>query len=255
MVSISTVALIVPCGMPSSSLRQHEHIVPEPRLQVAFHLGQIEIGAGAAVEQRLGVVEEVQAEVEEAGRDGLAIDEHMLFRQVPAARAHQQGGDLLVEAIVFAFRAVEVDGAADGVAQVDLSLDSGFPGGRVGVLEVGHEDVRAGVQRVDHHFAVDRPGDLDAAILQIGGNGRDGPVALADAGGFGQEVGRSPGVEPALWRSARCVQQGFAPRHRKVRDRQRNKPQGVGGEYFSRKLAVMGAGNLDPFQGALEVGG
>ena len=43
------------------------------------------------------------------------------------------------------------------------------PGRRVRVLEVGHEDVRAGVERVDHHLALDRAGDLDAAVAQVAG--------------------------------------------------------------------------------------
>ena len=42
------------------------------------------------------------------------------------------------------------------------------PGRRVRVLEVGHEHLRARVEGVDHHLAVDRAGDLDAAVLQLG---------------------------------------------------------------------------------------
>jgi hypothetical protein len=71
--------------------------------------------------------------------------------------------------------------------------------GRCGrVLEVGHEHLRAGVQRVDDHLALDRPGDLDAAILQRGRYRRDLPVRLADRTRFGQEVRQPACIERAL---------------------------------------------------------
>ncbi len=47
-------------------LRGDEDVVPEPGLEVALELGQVEVGAGAAVRGRAGVVEEDQPEVEEA---------------------------------------------------------------------------------------------------------------------------------------------------------------------------------------------
>ena len=52
------------------------------------------------------------------------------------------------------------------------------PGRRVRVLEIGHEHFRAGVERVDHHLAIGRPGDLDAAVLQIRRDRRAGPIAF-----------------------------------------------------------------------------
>ncbi len=54
----------------------------------------------------------------------------------------------------------------------------------MGVLEVGHETVGAGVQGVDDHFAVHRAGDLDAAVLQVFRDGQHLPVALAHRFGF-----------------------------------------------------------------------
>jgi hypothetical protein len=75
-------------------------------------------------------VEEVEAEVEQRARDGCAVDLHVLLGQVPAARAHQQHGGLLVQRVLLAVRG-EVDGAAHGVAQVDLALDHVRPGRRV----------------------------------------------------------------------------------------------------------------------------
>ena len=55
-----------------------------------------------------------------------------------------------------------------------------LPGGRIGVLEIGHEDVGAGVQRVDDHLAVDGAGDFDAAVEKVGGDGRHAPFTIAD---------------------------------------------------------------------------
>ena len=61
------------------------------------------------------------------------------------------------------------------------------PGRRVGVLEIGHEHLRTGVERVDHHLAIGRSGDLDPAIAQIRRNRRARPIAVADVLRFRQE--------------------------------------------------------------------
>src|SRR5439155_7558940 len=47
-------------------LRQVENVVPEASLQVALQLGQIEVRTATLFEQALRVVEQVEAEVEEA---------------------------------------------------------------------------------------------------------------------------------------------------------------------------------------------
>ena len=62
--------------------------------------------------------------------------------------------------------------------------------GRVGVLEVGHEAARAGVQRVDHELAVGRTGDLHPAVGVVGAGRGDPPGALADLPRLGEEVER-----------------------------------------------------------------
>ena len=84
------------------------------------------------------------------------------------------------------------------VPQIDLALDHVGPGRRVGVLEVGHEDLGAGIERVDDHLAVDRAGDLDAAVQEVGRDRRDLPVALAECSRLGQEIGQLAGVEALL---------------------------------------------------------
>ncbi len=63
-----------------------EDLVPEPRLVVRLELGQVEVRP-APLPQRLGaVVEQVQPEVEQAGRDRHAVDQHPRLDEVPAAR-------------------------------------------------------------------------------------------------------------------------------------------------------------------------
>ena len=79
-------------------LREDEHVVPQPRLEMALELRQVEIGPGAAREQlpwRCG---------RSRGRNrtgcrtsGSPSTEHVLLRQMPAARPHQQHRGLLVE--------------------------------------------------------------------------------------------------------------------------------------------------------------
>ena len=56
----------------------------------------------------------------------------------------------------------------DRVAQVELALDHVLPERGVGVLEVGQPHLGAGVQRVDRHLAVGRPGDLGPPVDQPG---------------------------------------------------------------------------------------
>jgi len=69
-------------------------------------------------------------------------------------------------------------------------------------------------ERVDDHLAVDGAGDLRAAVLDVGGNRRAGPVALADGTRLGQEVGQLAGVEVGLPRLAAGEQLGAAAAER-----------------------------------------
>ena len=113
----------------------------------------------------------------------------MPLLEVPAARAHEQRRDLVVQAVLL-LTGVERDRPLERVREVDLALDAVLPGGRVRVLEVGHEHLRARVERVDHHLPVDRPRDLDPAVLDLVRHGLDPPVALADVVRLRQEVGQ-----------------------------------------------------------------
>ena len=117
---------------------------------------------------------------------------------MPAARAHQQRRNLVVELVPLAFRTGEFDGAADGVAQIDLPVEIVRPCWRIGVFEIRHEDVRAAVKRVDDHLAVHWSGDLHAAIHEIGRNGSNRPFARPDFGSLRKEIRVMAGVEFAL---------------------------------------------------------
>ena len=194
---------MVPRGDAELVLRHHEDVVPQPRLEVAFELRQVEVRAAAARDQFLRVVEEVQPEVEDAAGHRLAVDLHVLLRQVPAARTHEQRGQLVLQRVGLALRRDEIDAAADRVAQVDVALDVVVPARRVRVLEVGHEHLRARVERVDDHLAIDRPGDLDAAIGDVGAiRARRSSRLRARRASPGRKSGSLPASNSA-WRCAR----------------------------------------------------
>ncbi len=176
-----------------------EHIVPQPRLEVALDLRQVKVGAGAARQQFLGVVKEEQREIEERAGHRVAVDEHVLFREMPAARAHEQHGGLVVQRIMPArLGIVEGDRPAHRVVEVRLALDHVLPGRRVRILEIGHEDAGAAIERVDHHLSVGRAGDLGAAVLDVPRDRCNPPVAVADRLGLGQEIRFPAGIEPVL---------------------------------------------------------
>ena len=166
---------------PERILGGDEDVVPEPRLVPVLQLRQVEVRTAAAAECRLRVVEEVEGEVEDAGRDGLAVDHGVLLDQVPAARTHQQGRDLVLEAVLLAVAGVrELQLLAHRVVQVLLTLDHVAPARTERVLDVGHEHLGAGVQRVDHHLAVDGARDLGPAAVEVRGRGSHRPVRVAD---------------------------------------------------------------------------
>ena len=55
-------------GQAHEPLGLGEHLVPEPGLEMALELGQVEVGAAAPGQQLTGVVVEVEGEVEQARR-------------------------------------------------------------------------------------------------------------------------------------------------------------------------------------------
>jgi len=124
--------------------------------------------------------------------------------EVPAAGADEEDGGVVDEGVVLFGGGIGVgDGAADGVAEVELAVEEIFPGGGGGVFKVGHEDAGAGVEGVDDHLAIDGAGDFYAAVLEVGGEGGNFPRGGADVGGFGEEVWEGAGVEGGLAGDAR----------------------------------------------------
>ena len=238
--------MIVPRGSPEGLLRRDEDVVPQPRLQMALQLGQVEVRPASPVQQGAGVVEEIQAEIEQRRGSGFAVDQDVLLRQVPAARADDQGREVLPQRVAApAAGVVEVDGAGVGVAQVDLALEQVRPRRRGGVLEVGHEHAGAGIERVDDHLAVHGAGDLHPAVAEVAGNGRDRPVAVPDARGGGEKIGPRAGVERRL---------PVDPRAQELAARRIERPVQAGheAERLRRQDAVEprrhAAENLDPLR-------
>ena len=183
--------MIVPCATPSALLCEDEDVVPEPRLEVRLELREVEVPPVARV-----VPEEVEAEVEQRPGHRGAVDLEVALLEMPAARADEEHGDLVVQRVLLLAR-VERDRPLERIREVPLAGDAVLPGGGVRVLEVGHEDLRARVERVDHHLAVDRAGDLDATVGDLVRERRDPPVAGAHVGRLLEEVGQLACGQPA----------------------------------------------------------
>ena len=124
------------CSPPHANivLRQIEHIIPQPRLEMTLHLRQIEVRASPSLDKLFGIVEEVQPEIEERARDGLAVDRKVLLLEMPSAGTTDQcGQDTVGAEFVFFLALLEVDLAADGVVEVELAVDHVVPCRCVGV--------------------------------------------------------------------------------------------------------------------------
>ena len=166
---------------------------------MALELRQVEGRRRAFGDLGLGAVEDVKAEIEQRAGHLLAVDDDMALGQMPAARPHHQHGGLTLERVgLAACRVGEVDLAGPAVLQVGLALDHVGEDGRGRVLEIGHEDLGAGIERIDDHLAIDGAGDLDPAVEKVGRDLGDGPVAFADRFGLGEKVRQLAGVKVFL---------------------------------------------------------
>ena len=199
-----TVALIVPRGIPSAILREAEDVVPEPRLEVALELREVEVRPRPALEQPLRVA------VRGRRRSRRAWPRRACRRPrrgapAGASRAGGRGARRPRRSASSSSRPCSSEIVRSIASrEVLLAADDVLPRRRVRVLEVGHEDPRARVERVDDHLAVARgAGDLDAAVLEIGRNGRDAPVAFANLARRLEEVRKLARVDPLLPLGAR----------------------------------------------------
>ena len=118
---------------------------------------------------------------------------------MPAARTDQQRGGLVVQRYSTAVR-IRAKVIVRRTASVRFCCPSTTlcPGRRERIFEVGHEDVRAGVERVDHHLAVGRTGDLRTAVLQVGRGRSNLPLSLTHVTCALKEAKLGAGVQFAL---------------------------------------------------------
>ena len=113
----------------------------------------------------------------------------------------------------------------------------------MGVLKVGHIDLRAAVEGIDDHPAVGRrAGDFHPAVGQVGRRRRHPPVARADAAGFGQKIRPGAGVNFRL--ATHAGRHQTAPGRLKVAVQPGDKAERIGGHQISI-LRRHGAENLD----------
>ncbi len=224
-------------------LRPVEDVRPEGGLGRGLELRQVVERAVAAADVLGAVVEQVEARIEQGRAHRPAVDEDVALLEMPAARPDDEGRDLIVQPVRLALGAVEPEVAANGRADRDLAADDVRPAGAERVLEVGHEDPRAGVQGVDHHLRLGWPGDLDAAIGQRRGSGRNRPVAGSDVGGRRVDIEVQTRVDRGLAIPA-SLEQRLSPRAEArlevAEERQRIRRQDVGAAGCR-----VGGGDLD----------
>ena len=190
-------------------LREDEDVVPQPRLEVALELRQVEVRARCRARALARVVEEVEPEVEEAAPTPARRRRARAPRR-GASRAAARRASRCVRPSRYALPSgvVKRERAADRVHAGCACPSTTFS--QVGderVLEVGHEDARARVERVDHHLALDRPGDLDAPVVEVRGRRRDAPVAVRGCRASGRKSSARAGVEALPARRAGAREQ------------------------------------------------
>ena len=117
-------------------LGEVKNVVPKTGLKVRLHLWEVEVGAVSTLDELLGVVEEVETEVEERAGYWLAVHGEVLLIQVPSSWPDDESWELLVGAeLVLLPSELEINLSADGIVKVDLSIDHVAPGWSRRVLE------------------------------------------------------------------------------------------------------------------------
>ena len=225
---------------PDPFLGEAENVGPQAGLEMTLHLREVEVGARPPGEKLLRVVEEVQPEIHEAPRSDLAVDAQMFLGEMPPAGPHDQGRGLGVQSVLLPLRAAEFERAPDGPNEVQLALDDVSPGGRVRVLEVRHEHARPGVEGVDHHLAIRRPGDLDPPVLQIRGDRGNAPGALPYGARVRKEVQSPAAIERLL--SPSPLSQEIPPSTVEPSMQSREEPERLRRE---QRLILLGDGSSD----------
>src|SRR5438094_189586 len=117
---------------------------------------------------------------------------------MPAPWPDEQRSELLTQFVFFPFRITEANNAPDGIAQIDLTLNHVGPRRRIRILEIRHKHFRTGVEGVNHHLAISRPGDLDATVAQVSRDRSTGPIAIANVFRFDEKIERLACIQPDL---------------------------------------------------------
>lgn len=187
-------------GHANVVLSKVEGVVPETSLEVALHLGEVEVRSESLLLGLEGIVEEVETEIEERTGDGLAINSDVLLLEVPSTGTDDEGRELAVSSeLVLLLALFEVDLATVHIVQADLTIDHVLPGWGAGILEIGHISPDVGVVGIDHHLSVGGAGDLNSAVDKTGGGGGASPSSiLTDVLGLGEEIGEDATVDLGL---------------------------------------------------------
>ena len=187
-VSISTVARIVPRN-PESLFGVDENLAPQPRLQMALHLGQVVVRPASPVDKTLRVIEEVDPEIEQSSHNRLVADQSVALVEVPPPRSHDHScRSFRSDDVLLAFVAHEGYGLVCRVDEVDVSLHQVAPRGRVGILEVREPYACARVESVDRHLAFRRACYLDPPVAQVRRCVCNAPLRLAHLASLREEV-------------------------------------------------------------------
>ena len=127
---------------------------------------------------------------------GRAVDLDVTLDKVPATRPHDEGREVVAEAVFLALRRAKRERAPNGVLERRLAADDVRPRGRERVLEIGHEHLGAAVESVDRHLGLGRAGDLDAPIVQVRRCRRHLPLGCANVGCLRKEPQALAACEP-----------------------------------------------------------
>ncbi|HEX6669146.1 MAG TPA: hypothetical protein VF061_06285, partial [Gemmatimonadales bacterium] len=76
-----------------------EDVVPEPGLEMALQLGEVEVGAAPSRPELARVMEEVECEVHQARRHRPSLQQNVLLLQMPTPRPHDERGQAIAEDI------------------------------------------------------------------------------------------------------------------------------------------------------------
>jgi hypothetical protein len=136
-------------------------------------------------------MEEIHTGVHHARGQRVAVQAQVLLGEVPAAGPDVDRRQPLPQAVLAAVRVGEVDPPVQRVEDVELALDDRAPARSRRVLEVRHPSLGAAVEGVDRHLPRGRARDLDPAVPQVLGRGRNRPApVVADHGRVGTEAER-----------------------------------------------------------------